>query len=245
MRVSWQNLSDDQRAGFFSGRAWLWGNSERGQVARVEWHHSRHPSSLACEVSTGGGDCEDELTFRLSLVFASYYLTFSGFLSRWRRHERTTGIGLSGDHLVIQWRCDDSSWSSRTGPAAGWQWSCFVLDKLLGGAKYREGEPETHRIAVPMPEATYHGTCVLSADSWKRPLWFRKTVRRAKVDMDEGQQVPFPGKGENSWDCGEDGIFGMTCPAASVDDAVRAIQESANRQRRKYGGRNWSPSHVV
>ena len=242
MWMTWQNLTDGKRHGIVEGRAWIWGDAERGRVARFEWHHSLRPSSLACEITTGGGDSRGELKLRLSLVFASYYLMFDGFFRRWRKHERTTGIRLSGDHLVMQWPCDDSYWSSKTGPAAGRQWSCFVLDKLLGRARYREGEPEAHRVAVPMPEGSYGGTCVMRADSWKRPLWFRSTIRRAHIDMDDGQHVPVPGKGENSWDQGEDGIHGITCPAETVEQAVAAIVESAERQRRRYGGRGWTPA---
>lgn len=65
MRLTWQNLTDGKQPGIVNGRAWLWGNGERGQVVRFEWSHSRHPSSLALEVTTGGGDSGAELQFHI------------------------------------------------------------------------------------------------------------------------------------------------------------------------------------
>lgn len=241
MRLSWQNLTDGKRAGIVHGRAWLWFSGERGRCARLEWSHSRHPSSLALEVTTGGGDSDGDLHLHVGLVFASYWFTLVGFL-RARRHERTTGASLRGDRLAVQWRCDDSSWNSKTGPAAGKEWKVYLLDRLLGRVQYREGESLVYRLYVPMPEGGYHGQVTMRADSWKRPLWFRRTVRRAHVEMDEGQQIPIPGKGENSWDQGEDGIFGSTFPCESFADVERHMIESAMRTRRRHGGDNWRPS---
>jgi hypothetical protein len=242
VRLTWQNLSDGKRHGFFSGRAWLWLRHEpRSRFVRFEWHHTARPGALAAEVSTGGGDANDELSFRLSLVFVSYYLTFVGFL-RPRRHERTTGLALYGDHLTLRWRCDDSSWSRKTGPAAGRTWSAFLLDKLLGRAVYRQGEPIVYRLWINMPEGEYAGTCRIRDDSWKRPLWFRTTIRRADVTMDPGHEIPIPGKGENSWDQDEDALFSSTFPCGSLADAIAEMHASAMRQRRRRASEHWRPT---
>jgi hypothetical protein len=56
--------------------------------------------------------------------------------------------------------------------------------------------------------------------------------------------VPFPGKGENSWDCGEDATHGYYGPAASIEDAVGNLVTSTLKRRRKYGGRDWKPEAV-
>jgi hypothetical protein len=44
-----------------------------------------------------------------------------------------------------------------------------------------------------------------------------------------------PGKGENSWDVGDDAIYGGSCPAASCDAVVAHILASVYDRREKYG----------
>lgn len=53
--------------------------------------------------------------------------------------------------------------------------------------------------------------------------------------------VPFPGKGENSWDCGEDAIMGAGADEPTPEAAVASVVKSALRNRRRYGGEGWKP----
>lgn len=57
--------------------------------------------------------------------------------------------------------------------------------------------------------------------------------------MLDGEQIPVPGKGENSWDCGEDATYAFSCMADSVEDGIASLVRSILVRRRKYGGRNW------
>lgn len=235
MHFHWQNLNDRNGGGsaWREGRAW-WHFKRR--TLRVEWVHFRHPC-FALELTEAGGD-GDELALHVALFFGSWWVS----LNRCRTHEADTafgvrtGITLWDDWLRVFWRHN-----SDTGKKIGREWGVHLLDVLLGRTQYREGAAHVHRILVPMPERGYTGTCILRDDSWKRSRWFRKTIRRAHIDMDEGEQIPVPGKGENAWDCDDDAIFGLTTPAHDVTEAVLAIQASAARTRERHGGRKWTP----
>lgn len=246
----WQNLNErkdgSHGSGFVNGRAWLYLGADCASQFGVEWHWSRRPQSFGVRVTREGPGGERDLSGAVHLGWFSFYAHASRVLPRRWLADRDKEYGLTydaeGDLLSWRWAADPWSWSRST---PKWQYaSCFVKDALFGRAKYREGEPETHRIVVEMPEGRYTGTCVLRADSWKRPLWPRRVVRRAHIDMDEGQQIPFPGKGENSWDCGDDATYGMTCPAESVEQAAATLRASVMRSRERYGGRDWTPARI-
>jgi hypothetical protein len=68
-------------------------------------------------------------------------------------------------------------------------------------------------------------------------------VLAASVDIPGG--IPHPGKGENSWDCGMDGVYGLSCEATTVDEAVAAVHACATKNRERYGGPGWTPKLPV
>lgn len=61
--------------------------------------------------------------------------------------------------------------------------------------------------------------------------WFKRTGQEVTLNIPKG--IPFAGKGENSWDCGDDGLFGIG--GDSIDDAIRRAQEAVTERRRRYG----------
>jgi hypothetical protein len=54
------------------------------------------------------------------------------------------------------------------------------------------------------------------------------------VDLDIPGGIPHEGKGENSWDCGMDGLFG--CSGATVAEAIANAVRHTQRDRERYGG---------
>lgn len=173
--------------------------------------------------------------YYLKLPWGTYGTSFGG---------RRTGftIGFPEWWTVLAWRHEDDDFGRAR---HGWEWRAELADVILGRAKYREGAPEVHRIRVQMPEREYTGTATLRDDSWKRPLWFRKTIRRAHIDMDEGHAVPVPGKGENSYDIDDDAIYGLTCRAGTPAEAAMAVYESAMYARGKYASASWLPEKAA
>ena len=107
------------------------------------------------------------------------------------------------------------------------------LDRLLGRVKCEttKGEPES--VEVPMPEGKYPATLTREERVWKRPRWPWIKDRRVdyRVDLEVG--IPSAGKGENSWDCDDDALYGTggSTPAEAIGNAVKA----ALRNRANYG----------
>lgn len=103
---------------------------------------------------------------------------------------------------------------------------------------------QTERVEVPMPERTYRGVGTLSKTTWgwtRLPRIFDQEIFTTEIKMDEGEQVPHPGKGENSWDCGEDATFSSSGPHRNIEEAIGSLVGSVMRSRRRHGGRNWRP----
>lgn len=110
--------------------------------------------------------------------------------------------------------------------------SVDVLDLVLGRAKYRTEELASGILCrVPMPEGSYAAVAKIERQTWKRPRWFASVRTSAWLEIPKG--IPHAGKGENSWDCGDDGLFGIG--GDSVEDAIRRAQESVTRDRHRYG----------
>lgn len=245
-RIWWhaQNLNERERGPDGSilrhGRAWLhWGEA----CWQVGWDWFTPFRRAGITLDTGGS--ESDYSLHVGLFFGGFYFKVQGlrdFGAMQRNWERTTGISLYHDRLTLEWNCDDSSWSSTTGPAHGWQKSWALLDLLLGITRYTKGAAHHSTTVLSMPEGDYPCTVEMRTDSWSRPRWpFTKRITRATVEVEQG--VPVPGKGENSWDCGDDAIYSLTAPAKNVRGALRAFQESAMQSRHRYGsGYAYKPS---
>lgn len=82
---------------------------------------------------------------------------------------------------------------------------------------------------------SYRGTAKHTRRTWKR-RFSTKVSAGYEIDMQEG--IPFPGKGDNSWDCGDDAYFGFG--GDTIEGAVSHIIEEVKKRR----GANWRPSEV-
>lgn len=89
------------------------------------------------------------------------------------------------------------------------------------------------------PGDSYAGTAKLERRTRKRR--FSTTVTEGyTIDMQEG--IPFPGKGANSWDCGDDAYYGFG--GATIESAVEHIIADTIKARERHGGKNWRPSEA-
>jgi hypothetical protein len=222
-------------------RAW-WHINHR-VVFKVEfywWHTFCHASV----------DVDDE-GWSWSLAFPPFaiFIGFDGFPS-WKPQEKHI---FTWDHNREVWLTDQREckvsihdWTIRFipwGRSMEWRtadpwWvrgvSLNLPDLLLGKTRYqtvtlKAGIP----VKVPMPEGVYAGTAKIERATWKRPLWFARHRVSTWIDVPKG--VPFQGKGENSWDCGDDGLFGCGVSGESVERAVGHYVESVLTSRRRYG----------
>jgi hypothetical protein len=102
---------------------------------------------------------------------------------------------------------------------------------LLGDRTYRAEELALVRCIVPMPEGNYPAVARVQRVTRGFQRWFKRTGQEVTLDIPKG--IPFAGKGENSWDCGDDGLFGIG--GDSIDDAIRRAQAAVTDSRTRHG----------
>jgi hypothetical protein len=128
-----------------------------------------------------------------------------------------------------------------------WPWyrsgTVTPMDAVFGQAVSKKTLVSEEAVLIPMPERTYRATMKTERISFRRPRWpLAKELLTFHIEMEEGEQIPIPGKGENSWDCDDDAVFSLSTSALSGDGAIGNLVTSVLRSRRRHGGsRNWRP----
>jgi len=124
-------------------------------------------------------------------------------------------------------------------PVSKWRHFNFTVNPLdlLGSRRCTTEILEPKReVFIPMPEGEYPAALQVEQRIWKRklwPWWPLKLVRVSRdIDCDIG--IPFSGKGENSWDCGEDGIYGtgFNTDRADTDQKACALYAASALETR-------------
>lgn len=250
MRFHWQNLNDKhpvsgRRKKQLHGRAW-W------RKWRLEWVL---PSwrSWGVSLSVNGGDSSDEVMVHLGCGLFSFYLSRSGlpinWFGEWKqsyrpgwdnwfcREEREFHLTAHNGHIwltvwgrAIEHRSADPWWIRGV--------SFSPVDFLLGSRKHEHRLLGPQReVLIPMPEGCYLALMRPEERRWWRPRWpwWPCRILNEYIDIQIEGGVPFMGKGENSWDCGEDGLWGTSSRGFSYEKAVGKVVESVLENRRKYG----------
>ena len=237
MYFHWQNLNKDltgkPRPGIpWQGRMWI--GPSAGSLCRlcVAWNlPGRHPG-----VSVGWGGDEDS---------PNAHLGIPGLCDLWvgLTHRRLARlIGHKEREMSLRF-FDGAVWWSLATPVNEWssktpRWrhgSWHPLDTILGRQKYSERTIDTRRVPVPMPEGVYEATVRMYEAERRRPRWpWPRRILRADVKPDK--PIPFPGKGENSWDCGDDATYEMTTNARTPEEAVGHLVATVLRDRKQRGG---------
>lgn len=122
-----------------------------------------------------------------------------------------------------EWRAADPWWIRGV--------SVDLRDLVLGKTRYSTEELALVPCEVPMPEGSYPAVAKIERATWKRPRWFATTRQSAWLEIPKG--IPHAGKGENSWDCGDDGLFGIG--GDTIEKAIGNAVASVLRDRRRYG----------
>lgn len=249
--VRWhsQNLNEKNgRLGAMwrAGRAWFYlfpqteeeaeHNYKQGKVIGIEWTiPTRH---LHIEVGRGGYDDYD-FTFSIACKLFAFWIHFENFIpKKWHKHwdpysERVIGLTWFAGSLRWRFWTHPHEWSSDT---PKWKDGSFdPMDFLLGCHDFKSTQLQRPtEVAFVMPEGAYVGTVEFKADTWKRKRWpWPRTVYRAYIEVPNPPK--FAGKGENSWDCDDDGFFGMTCEARTFHQAIQAYEGAVYERRAKYG----------
>jgi len=221
-------------------RARLWWTHhcvERGNFRW--WSYIRGRDFLSIELSwrhgligVGTGICHGKWKTSLRLGLIGLWVSVPG---RYRNYGEDREIDISFSDGTLRWRfwCDPMSWSSTT---PKWRDGHInFVDLLLGRSKCDHRTLEARDVMIPMPEGAYPAKAELQEWTWRRPRWFRKTIKRVQINVEKG--IPFPGKGENSWDCGDDATYGITTgPCRSIAEGVGVLVGSVLNSRVRYGG---------
>lgn len=103
----------------------------------------------------------------------------------------------------------------------------LVLGKRVYVAQFVRQE----NVRIAMPEGAYRGVATVELVTRGFARWFKRTAEEVSLEIPKG--IPFAGKGENSWDCGDDGLHGIG--GSSVEDAIARAQAAVQESRRRHG----------
>jgi hypothetical protein len=151
-------------------------------------------------------------------------------------------VRLGAHDQAIWWEFmhSDNSWKSGT---PKWRSGNFnPLDYFLGSKEHSKEVVSSEAIEIAMPEKTYKWKVDFLKRIYKRKRFpWPEVIHCYSADCLEGEQIPHPGKGENSWDCEEGATFGMSGPGKTIEEVIGKITETVWRSRRRHGGKNWKP----
>ncbi len=221
---------------------------ERAEL-RVEWSlFNRSHSWLGWTYESNCGEKKLHLGFGFLAVYWS--------LERWPQYrelqerEWSVHYDLPGDASfprwgALRWRfgCNPMEWSSRTPKWRDGHLHPYetIADAVLGKERVETTALSTHDVLVPMPEGTYPAVVTIEQRTCRRARipWPTHVSRSAGITIPGG--IPVPGKGENSYDCGDDGIYGTGSSEPSVAAAIASAVRAATEHRLRYGGPEWKP----
>lgn len=249
----WQNLDDDLRIPDQSpsilglpvpdlrhqGRAWfdlyVRATDRTPREIELDWAFGKAVWSSGFSYTRKNSGT---ITLHASLrPVASVYLTLKHLWPRAVHQEsRTYSISLSEGALHYDLGKPGSGDEWHRDDPLNWMRGCiFVADKLLGRMDYHKAKvgPVVDAIAS-FPEGDYPLKLQREVAIRKRARWPFKSMSRS-VNIEAVRPAPFQGKGENSWDCGDDAIWGMSSPGHSYEDAVAAYVKATLRDRAKRG----------
>lgn len=243
-----------------SGRWILRSRASRREIFRIEWSH---PLRLRPELDLTMSVKPHRVQFHVSILgLGSWWVKFGYKRQEWLYkamiEERMFGIrvGYIGQIAWIYFAFDDDS--DMTGMMSYYQKrkaagetlffggnrvqltqglllkiNLRLRDRLLGKTVYTEEVVRQEAVSIPMDGREYAGVWKLTRATWKRPRWPFMSNERVGSWIDVEHPPAFSGKGENSWDCGDDAIFGCgsqsLTPAGAVGDYIKAVLKSRER----------------
>jgi hypothetical protein len=126
-------------------------------------------------------------------------------------------VSLHFHGRAVWWQVWHPKWEHKRGTPR-WRYGSFQAWDWLVGKPVSAAETlfEEHADLL-MPEGVYRCTVVVRRRVWLRKRWPAlvtvgyEVTPDADVDGTAGY-IPVPGKGENSWDCGPDGVYSQAGP---------------------------------
>lgn len=251
-RVHWSlsALSNHDNDIFPHGRGWAYFGKRK--VVGLEWNLGRRQTHCGIGIRLNVVDGCDGIQFFFGIPWLfAFWLTFERFIPNhwlpgfWYTSERDgkryyhsikrdIGVRVFDQAIWVSLWENEMEWN-RSDPW-WWRFNIRPIDISLGREKYTSRNIATGRVNVPMPEKEYEASYRLFESSWKRPRWpWTKHILRVEIENDE--PIPLPGKGENSWDCDDDACYSiaMVCDG-TVEDAAKKYTAGIVRTRLKRCG---------
>lgn len=141
-----------------------------------------------------------------------------------------------------------AEWDAREGESSRnqpwWREVSLTKYKIWGRTASEKIVEDSGACVIPMPEGTYPAT-------WEKTRYEQRHVRWPGTRLDRVKRndqpatfsideipggIPSCGKGENSYDCGMDGLFGISGGFRTLEAAIGGAVESALRDRTRRGG---------
>lgn len=218
--------------------------------AHAEWNwFGRHGFGLGFELGRNGMESDIGLSLyfgRVGSLWLRARMPFTKWL-RVRDHEKKNwyearhyGLKLFPYNGCL-FRAQFGAYDGMGREARRWRECSLQQWKIIGRTKCDTEVTAEGECHIPMPEGNYVGKWKKEQRTWRHitrrgRLWdriFGVTIRTS-VDLDIEGGIPVEGKGENSWDCGMDGIFGVS--GNTVEDAIANAVRACLRDRQRYGG---------
>lgn len=231
--------------------------NRRGNRRDVELHAEwrllrRRTHGCGVNLTIGSAGAEDDIQLSLyGSVLGSLWLHVSGVLPERLQpgnyKSREVYVTLSNDsmsrpHLRYALWAKQHEWS-RADP---WWVRGVTVDferVLFGRPSHESTVIESGVCVVPMPERNYEATYEVTkhVNRWTERLGrFRGAQVWHRVEIEPGAPIPVPGKGENSWDCGDDSIHSTSVAGRNVSEAIGKLVASALSTRQRHGGQHMS-----
>lgn len=234
------------------------------------WLHLGRRKNINLELNKGSYPCfylllgsdEYQIAFHVGLYYG-IYLSFQGFFMKFFKKyfnkwdsARQIRFSFSREDYAINWGLwvDPHRWSNKI---PKWRSGHFSFKNVYKGkhtCKWEELKREQFTINN-FSEKTYHAEVIQKKriDSYSR-FYIKDDVNIVyEIEFgfydEEGKWVGDPilheGKGENSWDQGEDGTwsisFGTHYKFNNCQEALEKAVQDCQKTRVKYGGENWIP----
>jgi len=238
----WGNASGP---GILHGRAWLHLLDNQAGRRGITIHPSWHLWSRFCHAYLRFDHHDADLSVSVAVPPVAFWLDIEGVLPRKFKQYgwgRVTGVSLFDWNLRLEVWADDSCWNSKD---RWWQsrtWRLDIVDTIFGRCTHSDRDLDETEVTISMPEGHYPATVRRFESTWKRPRWPWPWHRAVRSEVKPTEMaIPVPGKGENSWDCGEDARYGSTSPADTVAKAIGNFVEGIWHDRLRRAGPAWVP----
>jgi hypothetical protein len=112
-----------------------------------------------------------------------------------------------------------------------------IVNRVLGKTEVTKVVIEEARVPIEMDGTVYWAEAQRYDDVRKRKRRPANVTRYVGLEFNPPDTSPpqFAGKGENSWDCGDDGIYGCSYETDSFSEAVRRYVAEVEKYRKQYG----------